>query len=122
MTFLRWGLVVSGWPAFAAAMLLSDANPLRVFVTAAFLVTCPGLSAVRTVRPTALHVSSPAAALEAAVLSVVLSLSLAVLVAEALFLSGVFTAGRALLALAVLTSALALVPRRAHSPRPAEES
>lgn len=111
MTFLRRGLVVSGWPAFAAAMLLPDANPLRVFVTAAFLVTCPGLAAVWTVRPTALPASGPAAVLEAAVLSVVLSLSLAVLVAEALFLSGTFTAGRALLVLAVLTSALALVPR-----------
>ncbi|TXS54667.1 hypothetical protein EAO75_01255 [Streptomyces sp. uw30] len=48
--------------------------------------------------------------LEAAVLAGAISLSLSALVAEALFLSHIFTPIRALLVLAVLTSVAALAP------------
>ncbi|NUK05616.1 DUF1616 domain-containing protein [Streptomyces lunaelactis] len=110
MMLRRWGLAASGWLALAATVPPAG-TPLRVFVTAVFLLVCPGLAAVQSLRPAARRSRDPAELLEAAVLSVVVSLSLSVLVAEALFLSGTFTARRALLALAVLTSLLALVPR-----------
>lgn len=109
MTALRWVIAASGWLALAATELTAG-TPLRVAVMAVFLIVCPGLAAVGLLRPAALRGSGWAAVLEPAVLSVVLSLSLSVLVAEAFFLSGTFTAKRALLALAVLTSVLALMP------------
>ncbi|WP_328666725.1 hypothetical protein OG905_06925 [Streptomyces sp. NBC_00322] len=111
MTSLRWGLAASGWLALAATV-ASAGTPLRVVVTAVFLLVCPGLAAVGPVRPEAWRGNGRVAVLEVAVLSVVLSLSLSVLVAEAFFLTGTFSARRALLALAVLTSVLALMPRR----------
>jgi hypothetical protein len=111
MTSLRWGLAASGWLALAATE-LPAANPLRVIVTAVFLVVCPGLAAVRPVQRAARRGPGWGVVLEPAVLSVVLSLSLSVLVAEAFFLSHTFTAGRALLALAVLTTVLAMAPSR----------
>ncbi|MCX4585256.1 hypothetical protein [Streptomyces sp. NBC_01481] len=111
MISLRWGLALSGWAALAVTA-LPAAHPLRVLVTAVFLLVCPGLAAVQSLRPAARRGRVPAEVLEAAVLSVVVSLALSVLVAEALFLGGTFTARWALLALAVLTSALALMPRR----------
>ena len=110
MTSLRWGLAASGWLALAATVAPAG-TPLRVAVTAVFLLVCPGLAAVVPVHPAARR-GGRVALLEVAVLSVVLSLSLSALVAEAFFLTGTFTARRALLALAVLTSVLALMPRR----------
>ncbi|MGW1490327.1 hypothetical protein [Streptomyces sp. NPDC002402] len=125
MTWLRWVLAVSGWLALAATVPPAG-TPLRVVVTAVFLLVCPGLAAVGPVRPAARRGAGRVEVLEVAVLSVVLSLSLSVLVAEAFFLSGTFTARRALLALAVLTSVLALMPRsggkRSSSGRAAAES
>jgi len=109
MTALRWGIAASGWLALAATALPAG-NALRVVVTAAFLIVCPGLAAVWPRRSAARRGPGWATVLEPAVLSVVLSLSLAVLVAEAFFLSRTFTFTRALLALAVLTSVLALMP------------
>ncbi|MEU3917525.1 hypothetical protein [Streptomyces sp. NPDC029004] len=115
MTWLRWVLAASGWVALAATVPPAGA-PLRVVVTAVFLLVCPGLAAVGPVRPAARRGVGRVEVLEVAVLSVVLSLSLSVLVAEAFFLSGTFTARRALLALAVLTTVLALMPRTRRKP------
>lgn len=111
MTWLRWVLAASGWLALAATA-LPAASVLRVSVMVVFLLVCPGLAAVLPLWPTARRGPGRAAILEIPVLSVVLSLSLSVLVVEALFLSGTFTARRALLVLAVLTSVLALMPHR----------
>lgn len=110
MSPLRWGLAASGWVALAAVALLPEAAVLRVILTTAFLLVCPGLAALLRCPP-ASRATDPAIFLETAVLALVVSMSLSVLVAEVLFLSGVFTITRALLALAVLTSLLALLPR-----------
>ncbi|MFE2557986.1 hypothetical protein ACFXGT_18575 [Streptomyces sp. NPDC059352] len=113
MTPLRLGLAASGWLALLATA-LPDAAPVRVAVVTAFLLVCPGLAALLALRPGARPVRGghPAGALEAALLTLVLGLALATLVAVALFLGGVFTATRSLLVLAVLTSVLALLPGR----------
>lgn len=111
MSPLRWGLASSGWVALAAVLLLPEAAVLRVILTTAFLLVCPGLTALRWGSPASVRAMDPATFLETAVLALGVSMSLSVLVAEALFLSGVFTITRALLALAVLTSLLALLPR-----------
>lgn len=106
----RLGLALSGWVAAAFVTLPAAATP-RVLVVAAFLLVCPGLAAVRWVRPPgAVRDPGGTAVLESCVLAMVLSLTLAVLVAEALFLADAFTPARALLILAVLTSVLALLP------------
>ncbi|MET7691764.1 hypothetical protein ABZT06_27920 [Streptomyces sp. NPDC005483] len=118
---LRWGLALSGWSALAAVTLLPDADDLRVVVTTVFLLVCPGLAASRWARPGSARPTDRAAVLETGVLTVVLSLSLAVLVVEPMFLSDTFTVTRALLALAAATSVLALLPksggRRHRAPR-----
>jgi hypothetical protein len=111
VTALRWGLAASGWPALAATA-LPPSHPLRVIVTTVFLLLCPGLATGRPAWLRALRGARPTVLLEAFVLAVMLSLALSALVAEAFFLSDAFTPGRALLALAVITSALALTPRR----------
>ncbi|GAA2487747.1 hypothetical protein [Streptomyces longisporus] len=111
MSLLRWGLASSGWVALAAVAFLPEAAVLRVILTTAFLLVCPGLTALRWGAPTSARATDPAILLETAVLALVVSMSLSVLVAEALFLSGVFTVTRALLTLAVLTSLLAMLPR-----------
>ncbi|MFB7243776.1 hypothetical protein ACFCYX_15085 [Streptomyces populi] len=121
MTSLRRGLALSGWAAAAVVAFLPDALVLRAVVTTAFLLVCPGLAASRWARPGAARVRDRTAALERGVLTVTLSLSMAVLVVEPLFLTGTFTVTRALLALAAVTSALALLPkpggRRSRAPR-----
>ncbi|WP_406836261.1 hypothetical protein ACICHK_07170 [Streptomyces sp. AHU1] len=121
MTSLRWGLALSGWAAAAVVAFLPGALVLRAVVTTAFLLVCPGLAASRWARPGAARIRDRTAALERGVLTVTLSLSMAVLVAEPLFLTGTFTATRALLALAATTSVLALLPkpgeRRGRAPR-----
>lgn len=113
MSPLRWGLALSGWAALAAVAFLPEAHVLRMIVTAAFLLVCPGAAAVRWARSA--WAGERAIILEAAVLALVVSMSLSVLVAEALFLSGTFTVRRALLVLAVVTSVLALLPRHRGS-------
>ncbi|MER5470786.1 hypothetical protein ABZX90_19765 [Streptomyces sp. NPDC002935] len=121
MTPLRWGLALSGWAALAVVTFLPDALVLRVVVTTAFLLVCPGLAASRWARSGAVRATDRTVVLETGVLAVAVSVSMAVLVAELLFLSGTFTVTRALLALAAATSALALLPRpggyRRRAPR-----
>jgi uncharacterized membrane protein len=108
---LRWGIAVSGWLAWAAVVALPDGAPLRVLVTTVFLLLCPGLAAARWARPATSRRAGRAVALETAVLTVVISISLAVIAVVAFYLSGTFTTTRVLAALAVVTSGLALVPR-----------
>nr|WSY50039.1 hypothetical protein OG999_07715 [Streptomyces sp. NBC_00886] len=116
MSPLRWGLALSGWAALAAVTFLPDAAVLRVLVTTAFLLVCPGLAAARWARPASARATSRTVVLETAVLTVVVGMSLSVLVVEALYLSGTFTVTRALLALAVVTSLLALLPQPGGPP------
>jgi hypothetical protein len=114
--FLRLGLAASGWLALLATA-LPDASPVRVAAVTVFLLVCPGLAAQLALRPSGLlrRAGHPAAALEAALLTLVLGLALTTLVAVVLFLGGVFTATRSLLVLATLTAVLALLPRRSRA-------
>ncbi|MEV8590192.1 hypothetical protein [Streptomyces sp. NPDC051180] len=106
----RWGLAASGWLALIAT-LLPEGSPVRVTAVTAFLLVCPGLAAVLALRPAAAGRDARRyALLEAALLAVTLGLALATLVAVGLFLVELFTATRALLVLAGLTSVLALLP------------
>ncbi|KQX11645.1 hypothetical protein ASC82_17350 [Streptomyces sp. Root431] len=112
MIFLRLGLAASGWLALLS-MALPDAAPVRVAAVTAFLLVCPGLAALLALRPAGRpRGGHPAAVLEGALVTLVLGLALATLVAVALFLGGVFTATRSLVALATLTSVLALLSLR----------
>ncbi|MET8858701.1 hypothetical protein [Streptomyces sp. NPDC004579] len=126
MTSLRWGLALSGWVTLAVVTLLPDALVLRGVVTTAFLLVCPGLAASRWARPGAVRARDRTALLETGVLALTLSVSMAVLVVEPLFLRDAFTVTRALLALAAVTSALTLLPRgggrRRREPRAAGDS
>ncbi|MFD9459552.1 hypothetical protein [Streptomyces sp. NPDC060027] len=125
MTSLRWGLALSGWVALAVVTFLSDALVLRIVVTTAFLLVCPGLAASRWARSGTVRATDRTAVLETGVLAVTVSVSMAVLVALPLFLSGTFTVTRALLALATATSVLALLPgpggQRRGAPRTAPD-
>jgi hypothetical protein len=125
MASLRWGLALSGWVALAVVTFLPDALVLRATVTTAFLLACPGLAASRWARSGVRRLTDRTAVLETGVLALVLSLSMAVLVVEPLFLGGAFTVTRALLALAAVTSVLALLPRpggaRRQKPRGAPD-
>ncbi|MET9898922.1 hypothetical protein [Streptomyces sp. NPDC006446] len=111
MTPLRWGLALSGWAALVVVTFLPDALALRIAVTTAFLLVCPGLAASRWARSGTVRATDRTAVLETVVLTVTVSVSMAVLVVVPLFLSGTFTVTRALLALAAATSVLALAPR-----------
>lgn len=122
MSLLRLGLASSGWVALGAVALLPEAAVLRVILTTAFLLVCPGLAALRVGLPAPARAMDPAIFLETAALALVVSMSLSVLVAEVLFLSGVFTVTRALLALAVLTSLLALLSHPGGTRGPARRA
>ncbi|MFF3885508.1 hypothetical protein [Streptomyces sp. NPDC001914] len=111
MTSLRWGLALSGWVTLMVVTLLPDALVLRGVVATAFLLVCPGLAASRWARPGAARVRDRTVLLETGVLTPTLSVSIAVLVVEPLFLLDAFGVTRALLALAAVTSVLALLPR-----------
>jgi beta-glucanase (GH16 family) len=102
-------LALSGWAALAATALPSGAAPLRVALTAAFLLVCPGLAAVRASRRTATGRARPPDTMEDAMLSVALSVALDTLVAVGFYLDRSFTVPRALGLLAALTTALALL-------------
>ncbi|MZF90958.1 hypothetical protein [Streptomyces sp. SID5643] len=121
--FRRLGLALSGWVAAAFAT-LPDAAPPRLVVVTAFLLVCPGLAALRWARPPG-AVADPrgTAVVESCVLTLVLSLTLSIVVAETLFLARAFTPARALLILAALTTLLVLLPppgrRRRVRRRPA---
>ncbi|PYC84037.1 hypothetical protein C7C46_08135 [Streptomyces tateyamensis] len=113
----RIGLALSGWVALAAT-LLPAGSPVRVAVTAAFVLLGPGAAAVRpgppgpqpTAEPGVARLSLPA--LERLVLAVAASLAAAVVVAVAFYLNHAFTVPRVLAVLAALTTVLALWPRR----------
>lgn len=108
MTWLRWGLALSGWVAFGMTA-LPEASPVRVVTNVIFLLVCPGLAATLLGTGTALTFKAGRAGLiESMVLTGAISIALSALVAEALYLGHVFTPSRALFALAVLTSASAL--------------
>ncbi|SBT88087.1 hypothetical protein GA0115233_100131 [Streptomyces sp. DI166] len=110
MNGLRWTVAASGWVALAATALPAE-FPLRVLVTVVFLLTCPGLAVTLAfARKSFASGAGRAAVLEVTVLAGALSLSISALVAEALFLTEVFTPTRALITLAVITSAAALAP------------
>ncbi|GAA2148358.1 hypothetical protein GCM10009760_40260 [Kitasatospora kazusensis] len=107
-------LALSGWAALLATG-LTPANPVRVLVTAVFVLGCPGTAAMLLARPTAAGLARQAGPVAAGTVALALSGALATVTATALFLTDSFTTGRALLVLAGLTTLLALVPRR-HRP------
>ncbi|KQV12123.1 MULTISPECIES: glycoside hydrolase family 16 protein [unclassified Kitasatospora] len=107
---LRLVLALSGWVALLAAQFGPD-GPLRVALTAAFLLSCPGTAAMLLARPVPTRATSFPDRLAAGVLALALSVTISALVAEAFFLSHEFTVGRVLVTLAALTTVLALVPR-----------
>jgi uncharacterized membrane protein len=107
---VRYGLILSGWLALAAATLPAGLMPLRVVVTAAFLLVCPGAAALQLTHP-ARRRRVPEG-LEFVVLSVAFSITIDTLVAEAFYFSRSITTMRAIGALAVLTSLMALYPVR----------
>ncbi|MFC9319339.1 hypothetical protein ACFTWR_33870 [Streptomyces nigra] len=108
--WVRLGLALSGWVALAVAATAPDGSVLRVFVTTAFLFLGPGAAAVRWTRLASRSDASWPALLETCLLTLVLSACLTVVVTVALYLIGVFTMIRALIALAAVTSLLALLP------------
>lgn len=114
MRFSTVLLALSGWIALAATAMPTQ-SPVRVVVAVAFLMVCPGAAAV--VVADALMVrrgGQPYGWLAAVVIAVAVSLALGTLVSEAFALTGMFTMVRCVIALAALTTALALVPRVAH--------
>ncbi|MFE7890182.1 hypothetical protein [Streptomyces sp. NPDC057412] len=108
--WIRLGLALSGWVALAVAALAPGASAFRVLVTTAFLFLGPGGAAVRWTRLASRSDAGWPALLETCLLTLVLSASLTVVVGVALYLIGVFTAIRALIVLAAVTSVLALLP------------
>ncbi|MFC8785030.1 hypothetical protein ACFW20_06560 [Streptomyces nigra] len=110
MTWLRWCVALSGWVALIATA-LPEASPVRAATTVAFLLVCPGLAA--TLRGSGhgpRREDGRTALLAQIVLAGAVSVALSALVAEALFVVGLFSPVRALIALAALTSAMVLVP------------
>ncbi|MFB7615022.1 family 16 glycosylhydrolase [Kitasatospora sp. NPDC056181] len=116
MTVRPWTLprvlpALSGWIALAA-LLLPAGNPLRAVAAGIFLLAGPGAAAVAWARPGPSWRDRGPGRLSAVSLTVTLSLALTMLAAEALFFRHSFTVGRTVLALAVLTTLLTLLPRR----------
>lgn len=107
---IRYGLVLSGWVALAAAAPPAGPMPLQVTVTVAFLLTCPGAAALQLTHPS--RRGRVPEGLEFAVLSVAFSIAIDTLVAEAFYFSHSITTVRAIGALALLTSLMALYPVR----------
>jgi hypothetical protein len=113
MRFSRFSTVLlptSGWIALAATALPAQ-SPVRVVVAVAFLMVCPGAAVV--VVADALMVrrgGRPYDRLAAAAIAVAVSLALGTLVSEAFALTGTFTVARCVIALATLTTGLALGP------------
>ena len=107
---IRYALVLSGWLALAAATLPAGLMPLRIVVTAAFLLVCPGAAALQLTHPA--RRGGVPDGLEFVVYSVAFSITIDTLLAEAFFFSHSITTMRAIGALAVLTSLMALYPVR----------
>ncbi|MEU2783570.1 MULTISPECIES: hypothetical protein [unclassified Streptomyces] len=110
MNRLRWCVALSGWVALISTA-LPAASPVRVGATVTFLLVCPGLAA--TLWGTGhgpRREDGRTALLARVVLAGAVSVALSALVAEALFLIGLFSPVRALFALAALTTAMVLVP------------
>lgn len=102
-------LAASGWLALASTA-LPDLSIVRVLLTLAFILLCPGTAILRIAAATAPEHTDGYEPLLRATLAVVASLSVATLVSEAFFLTGSFTMQRCVMALAALTSVLALAP------------
>ncbi|WP_395293383.1 family 16 glycosylhydrolase [Kitasatospora hibisci] len=116
MTVRPWTLprvlpALCGWIALAA-LLLPAGNPLRAVAAGIFLLAGPGAAAVAWARPGPSWRDRGPGRVTAAALTVTVSLALSMLTAEALFFTHSFTVGRAVLALAVLTTLLTALPRR----------
>ncbi|MEV8087018.1 hypothetical protein [Streptomyces nigra] len=110
MTRLRWCVALSGWAALIATA-LPAASPVRVATTVVFLLVCPGLAAtLRGSRHGPRREDGRTALLARIVLAGAVSVALSALVAEALFVVGLFSPVRALITLAALTTAMVLVP------------
>lgn len=101
------GLAGSGWFALAATA-LPAAGPPRVLLGTLFLLLGPGTAAVRLAAPVPGGTGRRRAQLERGLLTLVVSVSLAALVATGFFLAHRFDTGRMLAALAALTTLLAL--------------
>ena len=102
-------LAASGWLALASTA-LPAISTLRVLLTLAFILLCPGIAILRIAAVTAPKHTDGYEPLLRATLAVAASLSLVTLVSEAFFLTGSFTMQRCVMALAALTTALALAP------------
>lgn len=107
---IRYALVLAGWLALAAATLPAGLMPLRILVTAAFLLVCPGAAALQLTHPAGR--GRVPEGLEFVVYSVAFSITIDTLVAEAFYFSHSITTMRAIGALALLTSLMALYPVR----------
>jgi hypothetical protein len=104
-------LAASGWLALACT-LFPAGSVERIVPTVAFLALGPGAACLGALRRLTGGSAPSDDRLEEWVIAVVVSLSLATLVSEALFLAHGFTLPRAMLVLAGLTSAAALAPGR----------
>jgi len=102
-------LAATGWLALASTNLAALSVP-RVLLTLAFILLCPGSAILRIAAATAPERTDGYEPLLRATLAVAASLSLVALVSEAFFLTGSFTMQRCVIALAALTTALALAP------------
>ncbi|MEW1909167.1 glycoside hydrolase family 16 protein [Kitasatospora sp. NPDC085895] len=115
---LRIAPALLAWAAVAATAL--PAGPVRVGTTAVALLVVPGTALVLRCRWPARSRHTPAAAV---VPAIACSASLAAVTAAPLLLTHTFTARRALLVLAVLTTLLVLpYPSRRPPPDPATRS
>jgi hypothetical protein len=117
-------ILVAAWAA-PAATLLPPGDALRVTLLTASWLLFPGLALVLRVsdRPHRPWENSPRRRLlRMAVLTGAVSLACTILVSQALVLADAFDSGRALVALALLTSASVLVPVRRGSAAQGTES
>jgi hypothetical protein len=114
MRFSTILLAVSGWITLALTA-LPPGSPIRGLASVAFVLLGPGTAVVLLANAlTAAHGTRPYGPLAAISLAVAVSLATCALVSEAFALTGMFTMVRCLIALAALTTALALLPRVAH--------
>lgn len=102
-------LAASGWLALASTT-LPALSVLRVVLSLTFILLCPGTAVLRLAAATAPERNAGYEPLLRATLAVAASLCVATLVSEAFFLTGSFTMQRCVMALAALTTALALAP------------